>query len=93
MCIRDSTYAAERQLNPHNQWLQAGVAFGWPGVLVVSMAFLSIALAAWRHRQGLLLLCTFLIMAHAGVESVLEVQRGVVFALWMLMALSPSRRG
>ena len=87
------TYAADRQLNPHNQWLQAGVAFGWPGVLVVSMAFLSIALAAWRHRQGLLLLCTFLIMAHAGVESVLEVQRGVVFALWMLMALSPSRRG
>lgn len=87
------TYAAERQLNPHNQWLQAGVAFGWPGVVVVSMAFLTIMLAAWRRRDGLLLLCTILVMVHAGVESVLEVQRGVVFALWMLMALSPSRRG
>lgn len=76
-------YALDRALNPHNQWLQAGVAFGWPGMVVLTLAFFSMLRAAWQRQDGLLLLCTLLVMLHAGVESVLEVQRGVVFILWM----------
>ena len=83
------TYASERRLNPHNQWLQAGVAFGWPGIAVLTVALLAGLLQAWRAVSGGLLLCVVLVMLHAGVESVLEVQRGVVFIMWMLMVQWP----
>lgn len=79
-------YAAERKLNAHNQWLQAGVAFGWPGILVLSMAFLRMLSSCRRQRDGLVLTCVVLVGLHACVESVLEVQRGVVFIMWMFMA-------
>ena len=85
-------YAAERKLNPHNQWLQAGVAFGWPGILVLIWAFASVFLWAIRDRNGLALLCLLLVLLHSAVESVMEVQRGVVFILWMFMSLAPARR-
>lgn len=84
-------YAAARRLNPHNQWLQAGVAFGWPGVLLLTLAFGSVWYWSWKTRNGLAWLCILLVMLHAGVESVLEVQRGVVFILWMLMVQAPER--
>jgi O-antigen ligase len=86
------TYAAERRLNPHNQWLQAGVAFGWPGILVLTWAFFSVFLWAWKERDVKVLLCLALVLFHASVESVLEVQRGVVFILWMFMSLAPAHR-
>lgn len=82
-------YALERRLNPHNQWLQAGVAFGWPGMVVFTLALLSCIRTAWRNQDELLLLGVVLVALHASVESVLEVQRGVVFILWMLMAVLP----
>ena len=83
------TYASERRLNPHNQWLQAGVAFGWPGILVLTVALFSGLILAWRIGEGTLLLCVTLVVLHAGVESVLEAQRGVVFIMWMLMVQLP----
>lgn len=85
-------YAAERKLNPHNQWLQAGVAFGWLGILVLTWAYASVLRWALRERNGLAMLCLILVLLHSAVESVLEVQRGVVFILWMFLALAPSRR-
>ena len=81
------TYASERRLNPHNQWLQAGVAFGWPGILVFSLFLLTWCRLAWQQRSPEIWLCALLVVAHALVESVLEVQRGVVFILWMWAAL------
>lgn len=83
-------YASDRRLNPHNQWLQSGVAFGWPGILVLTMALLSAAASAWRQRDALAMLCVALVVMHAMVESVLEVQRGVVFILWMLILQLPA---
>ena len=80
-------YAQDRRLNPHNQWLQAGVAFGWPGVLMVTFIVLAWLRRGCRRGQDVMLLCGLLIGAHAMVESVLEVQRGVVFILWMWAAL------
>ena len=41
-------YAQDRRLNPHNQWLQAGVAFGWPGILMV----FSLILWSWFGGAG-----------------------------------------
>ena len=85
-------YAAERRLNPHNQWLQAGVAFGWPGVVLISLAMGAWCWAGWRSRNRWLFLTGSLLMAHAMVESVLEVQRGVVFVMWMFVALRSSQK-
>lgn len=86
------TYALDRKLNPHNQWLQAGVAFGWMGVVWLSVVFGMWCREAWRRRNALALLCCALVLCHALVESVLEVQRGVVFIVWLAMALFPHRR-
>ena len=80
-------YAQDRRLNPHNQWLQAGVAFGWPGILMVSFILVHWLRRGWRTGNDAMLLCGLLLCAHALVESVLEVQRGVVFILWMWAAL------
>ena len=80
-------YAQDRRLNPHNQWLQAGVAFGWPGILMVTLIVWHWIRLGWRRNLDVMLLCGLLIGAHAMVESVLEVQRGVVFILWMWAAL------
>ena len=80
-------YAQDRRLNPHNQWLQAGVAFGWPGMLMVTLILLHGVRKGWQTRDDVMLMCGLLICAHALVESVLEVQRGVVFILWMWAAL------
>ena len=80
------TYASERRLNPHNQWLQAGVAFGWPGMLLWTAVLLWWGWYGWRQRSRWGVLCVLLIGAHTMVESMLEVQRGVVFILWLFAA-------
>lgn len=84
------TYASERRLNPHNQWLQAGVAFGWPGIVLITLALGSWVWRGWCRRDAVLFLTGVLLVLHASVESVLEVQRGVVFVMWMFVALKSS---
>ena len=80
------TYASERRLNPHNQWLQAGVAFGWPGMLLWTAVLVWWGWHGWRQRSRWGVLCVLLVGAHTMVESMLEVQRGVVFILWLFAA-------
>lgn len=72
--------AVEKKLNAHNQFLQSWVALGLSGVLLL-LAML--AGATWRFRRdplfaGFLLLTFFNFL----VESMLEIQAGVVF--WAL---------
>ena len=81
------SYATVRKLNPHNQWLQAGVAFGWFGVIVFSLILWFWLNRSWRLRDGIGVLCGCVFLVHSSVESVLEVQRGVVFILWMWVAI------
>ena len=87
-------YALDRRLNPHNQWLQAGVAFGWPGILVWSaLLFAGFALAR-RRRDATLAAFVLIVGLHACFESILEAQRGVVFVSMGLALLAnglPSR--
>ena len=80
-------YAEDRRLNSHNQWLQAGVAVGWPGVVVFSLVLWFWFTESWRRRSVLGFLCGMVVLMHASVESVLEAQRGVVFILWMWAAV------
>lgn len=86
--------AAKRRLNSHDQFLQSAVALGWPGlVLCILMTALPLWLA-WRGRDMLLAMFAVLFLLNAAVESVLEVQAGVVFfALFLgLLATRASSR-
>jgi O-antigen ligase len=73
------TYAYAKGLNPHNQFLQAAVAFGWIGLLVLLLVFgagFQVAVARGDFIFGAFLMLLLLNMLF---ESFFEVQSGVVF--------------
>lgn len=79
-------YAAARQLNAHNQFLQTGAEIGWPALAIL---FLILG-AVWtigRHdstAQIFALLCTLNFL----FESFLEVQAGIVFFCFWVMVFN-----
>lgn len=73
------TEAAKRNLNSHCQFLQGGVALGWPGAISTVLLALVPLYLAWKRRSVHLGLFAVLFIVNAAVESVLEVQAGVVF--------------
>lgn len=86
--------AAKRRLNSHSQFLQGGAALGWPGVLaMLALALVPLAVAM-KRRSAALGLFAMLFIVNAAVESVLEVQAGVVLmGLFMgLLAEGSGRR-
>jgi O-antigen ligase len=76
---KNATEAAQRRLNSHSQFLQSAVALGWPGLVVTLLVVLVPLVRGWRERDLLLVCFILLFMVNATVESVLEVQAGVVF--------------
>lgn len=88
--------AAERRLNSHSQFLQGGVALGWAGLVAALLVGTVPFIVAVRRRHTLLAMFMLLFVLNAAIESVLEVQAGVVFFALMLGLLarhrsSPSR--
>lgn len=83
--------AVAKRLNAHSQFLQGGVALGWPGLL---LSFLIALVPLWQaiKRSDMLLgLFAVLFLLNAAVESVLEVQAGVVLMGIMLGLLAADR--
>lgn len=76
---RGMTGALEKEFNCHNQYLQTSIALGWSGgLLVIAMIIWPIFLGV--KRKDPMLLFFFLIFGiNILVESMLEVQAGVVF--------------
>lgn len=72
-------YAYRKQMNPHNQFLQAGVAFGWIGVLVLLDIFLMGLRLSLKRKDFLFFAFLLLLGMNMLFESFLEVQSGVVF--------------
>lgn len=73
------SYARRKALNAHNQFLQAGVAFGWTGIAVMLLIFtLGIQMAA-KRRDFIFLSFLLILLLNMLFESFLEVQSGVVF--------------
>lgn len=84
--------AASHRLNSHSQFLQGGVALGWAGLF---SALLVAAVPLWvavRQRNLLLGVFVLLFALNAAIESVLEVQAGVVFFALVLGLLSSRER-
>lgn len=85
-------YAAFRELNSHNQFLQSGVELGWLGVLVW-MLFLGVG--SWQSMQRgqpVMLLFYTLLGMNFLFESFMEVQAGIIFTAFVvwLEAAAPS---
>lgn len=83
--------AAVRNLNSHSQFLQGAVALGWPGLLFTLLLAVVPLIMAGRTGGGPLLAFVLLFVLNAAVESVLEVQAGVVFVGIMLGLLAHGR--
>ena len=69
----------ERRLNAHSQFLQTAVALGIPAALLLLAGLLLPLRCALRQQQHLLVALLLLSLLNWSVESMLEVQAGVVF--------------
>lgn len=85
---RNAVPAMERRLNSHSQFLQGGVALGWPGLLLALLVPLVPLVQGFRRRSVLLAGFALLLLTGSAVESVLEVQAGVALVGAFLGLLS-----
>ena len=88
---RGAVHAAEQRLNSHGQFLQGGAALGWPGLLLTLAVGLIPLVIALRERRAMLAVFAALFILNAAVESVLEVQAGVVLLGAFLGLLAAQR--
>ena len=71
--------ALEKELNPHNQYLQTFISLGVVGFLILIFSLILPAIYSARHK-GFIYFCFLVIVAfNFLVESMLERQAGVVF--------------
>lgn len=78
------------EVNPHNQYLQTTLALGLPGLLLLIL-IIWIMVRAYLKSGDILVCCFVLIIAlNAMVESILEVQAGVIFFAFMYSVLIDS---
>lgn len=80
------TYAAEKNLNAHNQVLQMGAEHGWPAVFMIIGLLLIAIYSSFQSKQWMFVLFLSLIGMNMLFESFLEVQAGIVFfGFWLFV--------
>jgi O-antigen ligase len=70
---------AERNLNPHQQFLQTGISIGWIGIILLTILFVQLIVVAYRTESLALFLGAICISVSCLFESMLERQVGVIF--------------
>ena len=75
---RGSAYALEKRMNPHSMWLQLAVSHGWMGLVLILVWWGGTAVLAYRSQNTLLLMWTAALVLNGTIESLLELQQGVV---------------
>ena len=76
---------AQRQLNPHSQYLQTGIALGFVGALFLIFAFAYYFRLAFVHRNYYLMGLVSFFGSVCFVESLFERQLGILFFMFFLM--------
>jgi len=69
----------EKKLNAHNQFLQTGIAIGYPGMLVLLIIFLYSLYAHIKRKSMIGVAFIIILIINFSFESMLETQAGVVF--------------
>ena len=77
--VRHLDLAYSQHLNAHNQYLQTFLALGIPGILALLGVLLIPLIPAYRKRNHLYMAFLLLFALNIAVESMLEIQAGVVF--------------
>jgi len=78
-------YALEKNMNPHSVWLQIGVSHGWPGLLLMIMWWGGTVWAARKHANRVLLFWSAIWLLNGSIESLLELQQGVVPTIFLTL--------
>ena len=88
----NSQYALEKRMNPHSTWLQLAVSHGWIGLLLILLWWFGTVAWAFRVQNALLLTWSIAWVLNGTIESLLELQQGVVptVLLCCVFALSSS---
>lgn len=90
----DFHYGLERSLNAHNQYLQTAIALGVPGLILLLLILAIPFLDKGRKVDPIAIWFLLLVALNALVESILEVQRGVLMVtlfIPLLMSLARPR--
>lgn len=84
---KGATAAIQHKLNSHSQVLQSGVALGWPGLLLVCAMMVVPLVIGIRRKDPFIAIFALLFIINGAIESVLEVQAGVVFFILFFVLL------
>jgi O-antigen ligase len=85
-------YAAQKNLNTHNQFLQTGAEHGWPGILTLCALMILQIAGMFRLRNNVMLCIIGICALNFLFESYLEVQAGIVFYCFWSMIYARSQR-
>jgi O-antigen ligase len=78
---------AEKQYNPHNQFLQTGLEIGWIGLLILLTATVLPIYYGFKYRHGLLIVVGLSLFFNNLFESMLQRQSGIVFYTFLICLL------
>src|SRR5258706_5360139 len=84
-------YGAEKKFNPHNQFLHTAVALGLTGLILLIMMLALPPLQSLKNANYLFIFFCGIIILNCMTESVLEVQKGVLFFCIFSIALFNSK--
>ncbi len=87
-----SLYAMKKNMNPHSIWLQVGVRLGWFAMLGMLIFFMAFGWKAIRLRGSEIAIWTLAVAMNGTVESLFELQQGVVAILFLGLLFSSGRR-
>ena len=79
---------ANRKLNPHNQFIQTGIAIGIAGIVVLFVMFVSYIVQAYRTGNLALFIAASTIAVSCLFESMLERQVGVILTCVLAMYIA-----
>ncbi len=85
-------YAARRNLNAHNQFLQTGAEHGWAGMILLTALMIFQVIGMARMRNNIMLCVIGICLLNFLFESYLEVQAGIVFYCFWSMIYARSQR-
>jgi hypothetical protein len=91
--VQGADYALKKRMNPHSVWLQMAVSHGWLGLLVMLMWWMGTLYLAYQKENILLLVWSIGWVLNGTIESLLELQQGVVPTLLLGCAFALLPKG
>lgn len=90
-------YGVVNKYNPHNQYLHTGVVLGFTGIIILLCCLLLPLRLAFQQQNWIYICFLMLIIINAITESILEVQKGILFfsffnVLFYIQSVSYSKK-